>query len=84
MQAVEQKQSQEVIGAENNFATNSAINCFQIRERLDALFGGAAPLEETPAGIRRILFGHLEICRTCCRSFDVRVRFRPTGRDRIY
>ena len=84
MRAIEQKQRQEVITDENNFATIDLANCLQIRERLDALFGGAAPLEETPAGIRRILFGHLEICETCCRSFDVRVHFRPPGRDRIY
>lgn len=84
MQAVEQKQSQEVTVHESSFATIDATDCFQIRERLDALFGGVSPLEETPAGIKRILFTHLEICRTCCRSFDVRVRFRSPGRDRIY
>lgn len=84
MQAVEQKQSQEVTVHESSFATIDATDCFQIRERLDTLFGGVASLEETPAGIRRILFGHLETCVTCCRSFDVRVRFRPSGRDRIY
>lgn len=34
--------------------------------------------------IERSLFKHLETCSECCRSFDVRVRFRPAGRNRIY
>lgn len=84
MQAVEQKRSREVNFEEINFEMIEATNCFQIRKNLDAVFSGDVPLEETSAGIKRILFAHLEACRDCCRSFDVRVRFRPAGRDRIY
>lgn len=55
--------------------------CNQVREKLDALFDGNARLEETHAAIKKVLFAHLEICEACCRSFDVRVRFR-CGRGR--
>jgi hypothetical protein len=55
------------------------ISCFQIREKLDSLFDGDSRLEEMPEAIKRILFRHLETCQNCCRSFDVRVRFRSSG-----
>lgn len=64
--------------------TNEATNCLQIREWLDALFGDGVSLEEIPARKKRCLFKHLENCRDCCRSFDVRARFRSPGRNKIY
>lgn len=64
-----------VVG-EINVETSGDASCFQIRKKLDALFEGDARLEETHAAIKRFLFGHLENCTACCRSFDVRVRFR--------
>ena len=84
MQAVGTRQSQTLTVGEINAGTMETMNCPQIRENLDALFGNAARLEETPAAVKRILFNHLQICDSCCRSFDVRVRFRSPGRDRIY
>lgn len=51
-------------------------NCFQIREKLDALFDGDSRLEEAHRELKRVLFGHLETCEQCCRAFDVRVCFR--------
>ncbi len=61
-----------------------AINCFPIREKLDDVFSGAFPLEETQEASKRILFDHLRTCKECCRSFDVRVRYSSSGRDRIF
>lgn len=84
MQAVMEKQSREKAVHDFNFEIPEALNCFQIKEKLDALFEGDSPLEETHQGVKRILFGHLETCQKCCRSFDVLVRFRPSGRDRIF
>jgi hypothetical protein len=84
MQTVEKKQSQKTVFKEINFEMIDAINCLQIREKLDAVFGGISPLEETSAGVKRDLFAHLETCRDCCRSFDVRVRFRTASRDTIF
>lgn len=84
MQAVEQKRNQEINFEEINFEMIETTNCFQIRKNLDAVFSGESPLEEASAGIKRILFTHLEVCRDCCRSFDVRVRFRVAKRDMIY
>jgi hypothetical protein len=77
MQTAVQKLTQEIsivreVGAESS----DARLCFQIREKLDALFDGDARLEETHEAIKKMLFGHLESCQNCCRSFDVRVRFR--------
>lgn len=60
------------------------ISCFQIREKLDSLFDGNSRLEETNEIIKRVLFRHLETCQNCCRSFDVRVRFRSGGERRIF
>ena len=76
MQVIEQKQRRTVESQEISFETIDSISCFQIREKLDALFGGNYLLEETPANIKRNLFRHLETCDKCCRSFDVRLRFR--------
>ncbi|HRH40844.1 MAG TPA: hypothetical protein PKY82_04305 [Pyrinomonadaceae bacterium] len=59
------------------------VSCFQIREKLDLLFDGDSRLEETNEIIKRVLFRHLETCQKCCRSFDVRVRFRSGGGRRI-
>ena len=84
MHAVEQKQSQSIFFEEIHLETIHAINCSEVRDKLDELFDGDARLEETPAGIKRGLFSHLEACRDCCRAFDVRTRFRPAGRSRIY
>lgn len=66
------------------FEIPKAIDCFQVKENFDALFGGDSPLEDATAAVKRILFGHLETCQTCCRSFDKLVRYRPSGRDRIF
>ena len=84
MNTVEQKQTQTIFIEEIRVQTIEAMNCFQVRKNLDALFDREGSLEETPAGIKRKLFAHLETCRDCCRTFDVRVRFRPAGRARIY
>ena len=84
MQAITQNVSRKIIIGKINFKTTEAMSCFQIREKLDALFGGDSRLEETHAAVKRILFEHLENCVACCRSFDVRLRFRSTGRDTIY
>ena len=75
MPTVEQKQSRTATFQRTGFETIDSVNCFQIRERLDALFDGKPPLEETPANVKLILFRHLETCNNCCRSFDVRLRF---------
>lgn len=84
MPAVENKQSRKTAFKEINFAATGAMTCLQIRERLDAVFGGDYPLEETSAGVKRDLFAHLIACRDCCRSFDVRVRFGAARRGTIY
>ncbi len=84
MQAVIEKQTREAIVHGINFEMPRVINCFQIREKLDALFDGGSRLEDAQVAVKRILFEHLETCKECCRSFDVRVRFRSSGRDRIY
>lgn len=84
MQAVIETQTRETIAYGINFGMPYAMNCFQMREKLDALFGGDYLLEDTPAAVKRLLFKHLETCKECCRSFDVRVRFRTSRRDRIY
>ena len=82
MQATVQKFAGEnlVVGEINIEATEKS-GCVQVREKLDALFDGDARLEETHAAIKKVLFAHLETCEACCRSFDVRARFR-SGRGR--
>ena len=84
MKAIEQNQRQKAIVKEISFETMMTMNCFQIRGKLDAVFDGSSPLEQTPADLKRILFGHLETCASCCRSFDVRIHFRPSGHIRFY
>lgn len=84
MQATGQKQNQRIFFKEINIEILEAMNCIQIRESLDALFDENFSLEETPPAIKRSLFRHLETCRDCCRSFDVRLRFRSVGRGPIY
>ena len=83
MKAVEQKQNQAVYVEESNFERPDSINCFQVRAKLETLFGGKSSLEEMPPDMKRILFRHLEHCRSCCRSFDVRVHFQPTLRAHL-
>ena len=84
MNAVEQKQTQTIFIEEIRVRTIDAMNCFQVREKLDALFDRESLLEETPAGIKRKLFFHLETRRDCCRAFDVRVLLCPKGRTPSY
>ena len=77
MQTAVQKLTQEIsIVGEVGAEASDARLCFQIREKLDALFDGDARLEETHEAIKKMLFRHLESCQSCCRSFDVRARFR--------
>jgi hypothetical protein len=76
MQAVVQKFTRgNVVIGEINIEPTEKSGCNQVREKLDALFDGDSRLEETHAAIKRILFGHLEICQACCRMFDVRTRY---------
>ena len=84
MQAVREKQNWEKSVNGSNVGMTEAINCIQIKEKLDALFNGGSSLEEMHPAIKRILFGHLETYQRCCRSFDVCVSVRPPGRDRIF
>jgi hypothetical protein len=80
-----QKSGGEVIlTREISVETTEQTTCIQIREKLDALFEGDSRLEDAHEQIKRVLFGHLESCQSCCRSFDVRVRFRSGGRKGIY
>jgi len=58
-------------------------SCLQIRENLDALFYGDSRLEAEHTDGKRRLFRHLESCDQCCRVFDVRIRFRSSGRPGI-
>ena len=62
----------------------SNMSCSQAKEHLDALFSRQRLLEDTRPRIKHLLFEHLESCQSCCRSFDVRVRFRPAHRRNIY
>lgn len=84
MQAVEKKMRQEKIIKNIGFEIPDAMNCFQVREKLNSLFCGEARLEETHSAVKQLLFAHLETCQSCCRSFDANVHFRPSGRNRIY
>jgi len=69
---------------EFDFEAAEKINCAQIKIKLDELFSGRFPLEKMDRRTKMFLFRHLEICGSCCRSFDARVHFRPTGRATIY
>lgn len=84
MQAGEPNKSRTIFFEEMQIEVIESLSCFQIREKLDALFDGNLPLEETPAANKRSLFRHLENCSDCCRAFDVRVRLRPASRTPIY
>lgn len=84
MHAYKKELSRELISGNINFEIINEMNCFQVREKLDALFDRESLLAETHKAIKRILFNHLENCPECCRSFDVRVRFRSSGRAGIY
>jgi hypothetical protein len=67
-----------------NFEAAEKVNCNQIKIKLDELFSGRFMLEKMDRPTKIFLFRHLENCSDCCRSFDVRVHFRPTGRGAIY
>lgn len=75
MQTAVQGSKQAQVIREFNIEPNEKTNCFQIRDKIDALFDGDSRLEETHAAIKRILFGHLGVCQACCRMFDVRTRY---------
>lgn len=84
MQSAVQTSTQEVpIIQEFNIEIIEQASCLQIREKLDSLFDGSSRLEETHEILKRVLLRHLETCDACCRSFDVRVRFRVGGRKGI-
>ena len=84
MQSAVQKSKREIpIIQEFNIEIIEQASCLQIREKLDALFDGDSRLEETQEMVKRVLLRHLETCDACCRSFDVRVRFRVGGRKGI-
>ena len=84
MQAEKQRQSRRPSFREFNFETLEAVNCSQIKESLDELFSGGFLLEDLDFGAKQVLFGHLQTCSDCCRSFDVRIRLRPIGHNAIY
>ncbi len=84
MQAVMEKQKRQEDARGINFEMPKAIDCFQVKENFDALFCGDLRIEDATAAVKRVLFGHLETCRACCRTFDKLVRYRPPGRDRIF
>lgn len=65
-----------------NFTDNA--DCLEIRRNLDALFDGSTLLETSSEIQKARLFGHLQSCKECCRSFDVRTRVRSTRRNRIF
>ena len=69
---------------ETGAEANGTRICFQIRQKLDALFDGSARLEETHEAIITMLFRHLETCQQCCRSFDVRAHMRQDTARRIF
>lgn len=79
--AVQKFTGENLVVGEINIGATEKSGCNQVREKLDALFDGDARLEETHAAIKKVLFAHLEICEACCRSFDVRARYR-CGRGR--
>lgn len=59
------------------------LKCHQVIEKLDAMFGEHLLLEEADKSVKRRLFKHLENCSDCCRSFDIRIRFRSGRSIRI-
>lgn len=59
-------------------------DCLEIRRSLNALFDGSMQLETSTETQKMRLFDHLQKCETCCRSFDVRTRFRPARRNGIF
>lgn len=73
--AIERSTRELRIIQEIDIEPTEMTSCFQVKEKLDALFYGDSRLEETHMAIKRVLFRHLETCETCCRVFDVRVRF---------
>ena len=84
MQAAVQEFGREIlIKREITLEPVDEPSCFHIREKLDSLFDADSRLEEMHESHKRILFRHLETCQNCCRSFDVRVRFRSGGGRRI-
>jgi hypothetical protein len=84
LQQQSEKQKDEPIAVAGDSGANDGTNCLQIRKKLDAIFDGKSSLEQTFTDIKRFLFAHLEICKSCCRAFDPRVRFRPSGRAGIF
>jgi hypothetical protein len=79
MQAIQRENA--LIGQELRM---DLLECFQIRETLDAFWVGISSLETAPTETKQGLFKHLETCALCCRSFDVRFRRRSSQRNRIY
>lgn len=84
MQSDNNTQNRQTSVSEFGIETSGSANCPQIRAKLDQLFSGRFPLEKMDGRTKFFLFRHLENCRDCCRSFDVRAHFRPTGRATIY
>ena len=84
MQSEKKIQTRQPSVPEINFEGAENLNCNQIKGKLDELFGGKFSLEKMDVRTKMFLFRHLEICGSCCRAFDVRVHFRPTGRATIY
>jgi hypothetical protein len=78
-----EEQKDTLIAVAGDSGANDSTNCLQIRKKLDAIFDGKLSLEQSFTDIKRFLFGHLEICKSCCRAFDVRARFRSSGRGGI-
>ena len=84
MEMVKEQIKKEVVLRKFKREFVETLNCPQTREKLDALFSRDLRLEETSSPVKQALFNHLQSCRDCCRSFDIRVQFCPTGRSRIY
>jgi hypothetical protein len=78
------QETRTIIIRDVDLDVTSEMNCSQAREHLDELFSRQRLLEETRPRVKRLLFEHLETCRSCCRAFDVRVRFRPAQHRNIY
>lgn len=70
--------------AESEFEAAEATNCTEIKAKLDELSSGRFSLEKMDRINKMFLLRHLENCSACCRSFDVRMRFRPTRTATIY
>lgn len=84
MQSEKKAQNRLAAAPEINFEAAEKLNCVQIKNKLDELFGGRFSLEKMDIRTKTFLFRHLEVCGNCCRAFDVRVHFRPVGRATIY